>query len=84
MSLLGGTTSSSMLYRDSETECLCDDLDDGTFDDDDFFKMKLAAFFNMVAAQTHKEMHWGFLAGGKTHNRSIWSVKNCNEFLGIF
>jgi hypothetical protein len=29
MSLLGDATSTSMLSRDSETECLCEELDEG-------------------------------------------------------
>jgi hypothetical protein len=33
--LLGGASSSSMLQRDSEIECLLEELDNGTFDDDE-------------------------------------------------
>jgi hypothetical protein len=33
VSLLGGATSSSMIWGDSRTKCLLEDLDDGAFDD---------------------------------------------------
>jgi hypothetical protein len=31
--LLGGATYSSIIWGDSETECLLEELDDGAFDD---------------------------------------------------
>jgi hypothetical protein len=50
--LLGGAVSSSMLQRDSETECLLEDVvEDGLNDDDPFFLVKrLVVFIHMIAA----------------------------------
>jgi hypothetical protein len=55
--LLGGATSSSMLQGDLEIECLLEELDDGSFDDDEcVFSVKtLVAIFHIG----------GLLAGGK-------------------
>jgi hypothetical protein len=64
--LLGGTTSSSMLRGDSETECLLEELDDGTFDDRVFLVKKLVAIFHIVVALTHNECTGSFLLVGKT------------------
>lgn len=71
LSLLGGTTSSSMLRGDSQIECLCEELDDGAFDDDDrvFLPKKLVDFFHMVAAQTHNESTGGFLPWKNTQSK---------------
>jgi hypothetical protein len=43
VSLLGGATSFSMIRGDSETECLIEELDDGTFYDRVFLVNKLVA-----------------------------------------
>jgi hypothetical protein len=50
--LLGGSVSSSILQRDSETECLLEDVaEDGLDDDDPFFLLKrLVVFFHIFAA----------------------------------
>jgi hypothetical protein len=53
VSLLGGTTSSSIIRGDPETECLLEELDDGTFDDRVFLVKKLVAIFHIVVALTH-------------------------------
>jgi hypothetical protein len=53
--LLSGATSSSMLRGDSETECLLEELDDGTFDDRVFLVKILVAIFHIVVALTHHE-----------------------------
>jgi hypothetical protein len=55
VSLLGGATSSSIIRGDSETECLLEELDDGTFDDCVFLLEKLVALFHIVVALTHNE-----------------------------
>jgi hypothetical protein len=49
--LFGSAVSSSMLRRDSETECLLEDVvKDGLDDDDPFFLVKrLVVFFHMIA-----------------------------------
>jgi hypothetical protein len=49
--LLGGVVS-SMLRRDSETECLLEDVvEDGLDNDDPFFLVKrLVVFFHMIVA----------------------------------
>jgi hypothetical protein len=54
--LLGGAVSVSMLRRDSETECLLEDVvDDGLDDDEPFFlEKRLVVFFHMV---THSSLH---------------------------
>jgi hypothetical protein len=53
VSLLGGTTSSSIIRGDPETECLLEELDDDTFDDHVFLVKKLVAIFHIVVALTH-------------------------------
>jgi hypothetical protein len=59
MLFLGGATSSSMLRGDLEIKCLLEELDNGTFDDDEqVFLVK-----TLVACQ------W------KTHKGSIWRVE---------
>jgi hypothetical protein len=57
MLLLSGATSSSMFRGDSEIECLLEELDNGTFDDDEcvFLVKTLVAIFHIVAAPTHNE-----------------------------
>jgi hypothetical protein len=65
VSLLGGATSSSMIRRDSETECLLKEFDDGAFVDRVFSVKKLVAIFHIVVALTHNECTGGLLAGGK-------------------
>jgi hypothetical protein len=75
MSLLGGATSSSIIQGDSETECLLEELDDGSFDDRVFLVKKLVAIFHIVVALTHNECTGGCLPVGKTHKRSIWRVE---------
>jgi hypothetical protein len=73
--LLGGATSSSILWGDSETECLLEELDDGAFDDRVFLGKKLVAIFHIVVALTHNECTGGCLSVGKTHKGSIWRVE---------
>jgi hypothetical protein len=80
VSLLGGATSSSMLWGDSETECLLKELNDGAFDDRVFLGKTLVATFHIVVALTHNKCTGGFLQVGKTHKRSIWSDENYGEF----
>jgi hypothetical protein len=75
VSLLSGATSSSMIRGDSETECLLEELDDGTFDDRVFLVKKLVAIFHIVVALTHNEYTGGCLPVGKTHKGSIWRVE---------
>jgi hypothetical protein len=79
MSLLGGATSSSIIWGDSETECLLEELDDGAFDDRVFLVKKLVAIFHIVVALTHNECTGGCLPVEKTHKESIWWV----EFITI-
>jgi hypothetical protein len=78
--LLGGATSSSMLWGDSKIECLLEELDDGAFDDRVFLGKTLVAIFHSFVALTHNECTVGFLLVGKTHKRSIWSDRNYGEF----
>jgi hypothetical protein len=73
--LLGGATSSSMLWGDSKTECLLEELDDGIFDDRVFSVKKLVAIFHIVVALTQNECTRGCLPVGKTHEGSIWRVE---------
>jgi hypothetical protein len=58
-----------MLRGDSEIECLLEELDDGSFDDDDdecvFSVKKLVAIFHIVAALTHNEYTEGCLSVGE-------------------
>jgi hypothetical protein len=75
MSLLGGATSSSMIWGDSGSECLLKELDDGAFDDRIFLVKKLVAIFHVVVALTHNECTRGCLPVGKTHKGSIWRVE---------
>jgi hypothetical protein len=65
--LLGGAMSSSMLWGDSEIECLLEELDDGSFDDDEhLFSVKtLVAIFHIVVALTHNEYTRGWLSVGE-------------------
>jgi hypothetical protein len=73
--LLGGATSSSILQGDSETECLLEELNDGTFDDHVFLVKKLVVIFHIVVALTHNECTRGCMPVGKTHKGSIWRVE---------
>jgi hypothetical protein len=73
--LLSGATYSSMLRGDSGTECLLEELDDGTFDDRVFLMKKSVAIFHIVVALTHNECTGGCLPVGKTHKGSIWRVE---------
>jgi hypothetical protein len=76
VSLLGGDTYSSMIRGDSETECLLDELDDGTFDDRVFLGKKLVAIFHIVVSLTHNKCAGGCLPVGK-HTREVygdWSL----------
>jgi hypothetical protein len=75
MSLLGGATSSSMIQGDSETKCLLEKLDDGTFDNRVFLVKKLVAIFHIVVALSHNECTGGCLPVGKTHKGRIWRVE---------
>jgi hypothetical protein len=81
--LLGGAMSSSMIRGDSEIECLLEELDDGSFDDDArVFSVKiLVAIFHIVVALTHNEYTGGCLAVGRTHKGSIWRVEIMVNFL---
>jgi hypothetical protein len=67
VSLLDGTTSSSMLWGDSDTKCFLEELD-GAFDDRVFLGEVLVALFHIVAL-THSECTEGFLLVGKTHKK---------------
>jgi hypothetical protein len=62
VSLLGGVVSSSMLRGDSEIDCLCEELVDGAFDDDDhvFLDKRLETAFHMIAAVSLNEYTRGF------------------------
>jgi hypothetical protein len=74
--LLGGATSSSMLWGDSGTECLLEELDDGAFDDLVFLVKKLVAIFHTVVALTHNECTGGCFRW-ETHTREVygeWSL----------
>jgi hypothetical protein len=71
--LLGGATSSSMLWGDSEIECPLEELDDGAFDDHIFLRKTLVAIFHIVVALTHNECTGGFLPVGK-HIREVYGV----------
>jgi hypothetical protein len=65
-----------MIPGDSETECLLEELDDGTFDDRVFLLEKLVAIFHIVVALTHNECTKGCLPVGK-HTREVyvgWSL----------
>jgi hypothetical protein len=75
VSLLGGATSSSMLWGYSGTECLHEELDDGAFDDRVFSVKKIVAIFHIVVALTHNEYTGGCLLVGKTLKGSIWRVE---------
>jgi hypothetical protein len=81
MLLLGGATSSSMIRGDSETRCLLEELDDGTFDDRVFLLKKLVSILHIVVALTHNECTGGCLLVGKTHKGSIWRVEIMVNFL---
>jgi hypothetical protein len=50
--LLGGAVFISMLWGDSETECLLEDVVNDGLDDDELFflEKRLVIFFHMVAA----------------------------------
>jgi hypothetical protein len=53
--LLGGAVSSSILRRDSETECLLEAVVDGLDDDDPYFLVKrLVVFFHGCSTLPHK------------------------------
>jgi hypothetical protein len=76
VSLLGGATSSFIIWGDSETECLLEELDDGAFHDCVFLLKKLVAIFHIVVALTHNECTGGCLPVGK-HTREVyggWSL----------
>jgi hypothetical protein len=63
--LLGGAVSSSMIRRDSETECLLEEVVDGLDDDDPFFLVKrLVVFFHGCSTLSHKYIP-GFSTGNK-------------------
>jgi hypothetical protein len=80
LSLLGGAISSSIIRGDSETECLLEELDDGTFDDRVLLVKKFVAIFHIFVALTHNECTEGCLPVGKTHKGSIWRDGNYGEF----
>jgi hypothetical protein len=71
VSLLGGATSSSIIWGDSETECLLEELDDGAFDDCVFLVKKLVVIFHIVVALIHNECIGGSLPVGK-HTREVY------------
>jgi hypothetical protein len=75
VSLLDGATSSSMIWGDSEIECLLEELDDGAFNDRVFLVKKFVAIFHIVVALTHNKCTRGCLLVGKTHKGSIWRVE---------
>jgi hypothetical protein len=70
VSLLGGAMSSSIIWGDSEIECLLEELDDGAFDDRVFLVKKLVVIFHIVVALTHNECTGGCLPVGK-HTREV-------------
>jgi hypothetical protein len=84
VSLLGGATSFSIIWGDSETECLLEELDDGAFDDRVFLVKKLVAIFHIVVALTHNEGTGGCLPVGKTHKGSVWRVEFIIMMIIIF
>jgi hypothetical protein len=71
--LLGGATSSSMIQGDFETECLLEELDDGSFDDRVFLVKKMVAISHIVVALTRNECTGGCLPVGK-HTRGVYGV----------
>jgi hypothetical protein len=77
MLLLDGATSSSMLRGDSEIECLHEEPNNGTFDDDEcvFLVKTLVAILHIVAALTCNECTEGYFPVGVTHKGSIWRVE---------
>jgi hypothetical protein len=72
VSLLDGATSSIIIWGDSETECLLDELDDGTFDHHVFLLKKFVDIFHIVVALTHNECTGGCLPVGKTNTREVY------------
>jgi hypothetical protein len=68
--LLGGATSSSILWGDSKIECLLEELDDSAFDDCVFLVKKLVAIFHIVVALTHNECT-GFACRWEKHTREV-------------
>ena len=88
MSLLGAGLSSSMLRRDSETECLREELGDAS-DVDERVLLHLAMNFMrplmVTPCCTHSKTNTpGLLAGGRTIYRRVEQTRNCGEFSGIF
>jgi hypothetical protein len=71
--LLGGATSSAMLWGDSETECLLKELDDGAFDDRVFLGKILVALFHIVVALTHNKCT-GVSCQWEKHTREVYGV----------
>jgi hypothetical protein len=76
--LLGGATSSSMLRGDSEIECLLEELDAGSLDDDEcVFSVKtLVAIFHIVVAQLTTSTP-GVACRWEKHTREVyggWSL----------
>jgi hypothetical protein len=80
VSLLSGATSSSMIRRDSESECLLEELDDGTFDVYVFLVKKLVAISHIIVALTHNECT-GVAYRWEKHTREVWRVEIMVNFL---
>jgi hypothetical protein len=80
VSFLDGAMSSSMLRGDLEIECLHEELDGTSGDDDILLGTMFMAFF-IAPCCTNSQTT---LPGVSCHKESIWKDKNCNKFLGVF
>jgi hypothetical protein len=66
--LIGGVVSFSMLRRDSETECLLEEVvNDGLDDDDPFFLVKRLVVFFHGCNTLLTNIYPGFSTGNKVH-----------------
>jgi hypothetical protein len=74
VSLLCGATSSSIIWGDSETECLLQEPNDGAFDDRVFLVKKFLAIFHIVVALTHNECTGGCLPLMKKRTRELYAL----------
>jgi hypothetical protein len=63
----------SLLRGDSEIECLLEELDNGTFDDEEhvFSGEYIGGYLPHCYYTNSQQVHQGLLACGETHNRSI-------------
>jgi hypothetical protein len=79
--LLDGATSSSMLRRDSETECVLEGLDGDSDDDDRVFLPRMMFMISLIlpcCTKSQNNSPGGFLLVGKQNAREKyggWSVR---------